>query len=248
MKIKDIIKKQTTIIAIAVILVTIAVIGVSYAIFFNVNKNTDDQVITAGNLELTVSGISALKLTEPMTTAEGLASNPIRYTVVNTASNLPASYTLYIYAGSGNNIPLSSIKVSTDGSSSTVLSSLTPTISEGSTTYYQIDTGSLAAAASSTTTKTLRIWIDEDLVADEINNGNLNLQLYVVSEVDEGYLEKSYFFSKKLNFNNNSTLLIQNIKFINQNINLNKPFINLMAQFNSIRLLTKQIKSIMMFA
>lgn len=43
-------------------------------------------------------------------------------------------------------------------------------------------------------------------------------------------------------------MLIQNIKFINQNINLNKPFINLMAQFNSIRLLTKQIKSIMMFA
>lgn len=185
MKIKDIIKKQTTIIAIAVILVTIAVIGVSYAIFFNVNKNTDDQVITAGNLELTVSGISALTLTEPMTTADGLASNPISYTVVNKDSNLPASYTLYIYAGSGNNIPLSSIKVSTDGSSSTVLSSLTPTISEGGTTYYQIDTGSLAAAANSTT-KTLRIWIDEDLVADEINNGNLNLQLYVVSEVDEG--------------------------------------------------------------
>ena len=185
MKIKDIIKKQTTIIAVAVILVTIAVIGVSYAIFFNVNRNTDDQIITAGNLELTVSGISALTLTEPMTTADGLASNPISYTVVNTASNLPASYSLYIYAGSGNNIPLNSIKVSTDGSSSTILSNLTPTISENSTTYYRIDTGTLDAAATSTT-KTLRIWIDEDLVADEINNGNLNLQLYVVSEVDEG--------------------------------------------------------------
>ena len=185
MKIKDIIKKQTTIIAIAVILVTIAVIGVSYAIFFNVNRNTDDQIITAGNLELTVSGISALTLKEPMTTADGLASNPISYTVVNTASNLPASYSLYIYAGSGNTIPLSSIRVSTDGSSSTILSDLTPTLSENDTTYYQIDTGSLDAAATSTT-KTLRIWIDEDLVADEINNGNLNLQLYVVSEVDEG--------------------------------------------------------------
>ena len=38
MKIKDIIKKQTTIIAIAVILITIAVIGVSYAIFFDVSS------------------------------------------------------------------------------------------------------------------------------------------------------------------------------------------------------------------
>ena len=185
MKIKDIIKKQTTIIAIAVILVTIAVIGVSYAIFFNVNKNTDDQVITAGNLELTVSGISALKLTEPMTTADGLASNPIRYTVVNTDSNLPATYSLYIYGGNGNNIPLSSIKISTDGTSSTILTSIPDTINENGATYYRIDTGSLDAGATGTT-KNLRIWIDEDLVADEINNGNLNLQLYVVSEVDEG--------------------------------------------------------------
>ena len=29
-------------------------------------------------------------------------------------------------------------------------------------------------------------WIDEDLISDEIDGGNLNLQLYVVSEVDEG--------------------------------------------------------------
>ena len=185
MKIKDIIKKQTTLIAIAVILVTIAVIGVSYAIFFNVNRNTDDQVITAGNLELTVSGISALTLTEPMTTAEGLASNPVTYTVVNTASNLPAKYSLYIYGGSGNNISLSSIKISTDGSSSTVVSEIADPLVEDGTTYYQIDSGDLAAGASGTT-KSLRVWIDEDLVADEINNGNLNLQLYVVSEVDEG--------------------------------------------------------------
>lgn len=190
MKIKDIIKKQTTVIAIAVILVTIAVIGVSYAIFFNVSRNTDDQIITAGNLELTVSGISALTLTEPMTTADGLVSNPISYTVVNTDSNLPATYYLYIYAGSGNNIPLNNIKISTDGnatsgSTSTVLSSIAETINENGTTYYRIDSGSLGAQATGTT-KYLRIWIDEDLVADEIENGNLNLQLYVVSEVDEG--------------------------------------------------------------
>lgn len=190
MRVKDIIKKQTTIIAIAVILVTIAVIGVSYAIFFNVSKNSADQVITAGTLELTVSGINALTLSEPMTTAEGLTSKPVSYTVVNTDSNLPASYSLYVYAGSDNNIPLSSIKVSTDGdvssgSTSTILSSIAETINENGTTYYRIDTGSLGAGASGTT-KYLRIWIDEDLVADEINNGNLNLQLYVVSEVNEG--------------------------------------------------------------
>ena len=185
MKIKDIIKKQTTIIAIAVILVTIAVIGVSYAIFFNVSRNEVDQVITAGDLRLTVSGINALELSEPMTTTDGLASNPVSYTVENTASNLPASYSIYIYAGSGNTISLGSIKISTDGSSSTILSSIADTLVEDGTTYYRIDSGTIPAGGTGTT-KNLRIWIDEDLVADEINAGNLNLQLYVVSEVDEG--------------------------------------------------------------
>ncbi len=189
MRIKDIIKKQTTIIAIAVVLVTIAVIGVSYAIFFDVSRNTDDQVITAGNLELTVAGITALSLSEPMSTTAGLSSTPISYTVVNTASNLPASYSLYIYAGSGNTVPLSSIKVSTDGnatsgSTATVLTSITETLVENGTTYYRVDTGDIAAGATGAT-KYMRIWIDESLADDTIDGASLDLQLYVVSEVDD---------------------------------------------------------------
>lgn len=189
MKIKDIIKKQTTIIAIAVILVTITVIGISYAIFFDVKTNSKDQVITAGTLKLTVADVNALTLKEPMSTADGLKSSPVSYTVRNTDSNLPATYSLYVYAGSGNSIPLSSIKISTDGnatsgSTSKTLTSIQETIVEGGTTYYRIDTGNLNAGASGTT-KYIRIWIDEELVADEISNGKLNLQLYVVSEVQE---------------------------------------------------------------
>lgn len=188
MKIKDIIKKQTTIIAIAVVLVTVAVIGVSYAIFFQVNRNTADQVITAGNLELSINDITALTLSAPMTTSEGLASTPVSYTVSNTG-NLPATYSLYIYAGSGNNIALNKIKISTDGdsssgSTSTVLSSIADTLVENGTTYYRIASGSLQASGVEPT-KYLRLWIDEDLVADEIEGGNLNLQLYIVSEVQE---------------------------------------------------------------
>ena len=124
-----------------------------------------------------------------MSTADGLKSSPVSYTVRNTDSNLPATYSLYVYAGSGNNIPLSSIKISTDGnatsgSTSKTLTSIQETIVEGGTTYYRIDTGNLNAGASGTT-KYIRIWIDEELVADEISNGKLNLQLYVVSEVQE---------------------------------------------------------------
>ena len=188
MKIKDIIKKQTTIIAIAVVLVTLALIGVSYAIFFNVNKNTEDQVITAGNLELTISEFTALTLTEPATEEDALgtnSTNKVTYTVENKDSNLPATYKIYIYGGSGNTIPLSSIKISTDGTSSKVLTSITDKINENNTTYYLVDSGTLAAGASLTTSKNLYVWLDEELVADEIAGQQLNLQLYVVSEVDE---------------------------------------------------------------
>lgn len=197
MKIKDIIKKQTTIIAIAVILVTIAVIGVSYALFFSVNKNTEDQVITAGNLALTVSGLTAGQISDTMSETEGLASNPITYTVENTSSNLPASYSLYVYGGlkkgdkPANTIPLESIMFSTDGTTAKKLVDQESVQTDNSQTAYLIDSGTIAAgstdpAESTDPPKSLRIWIDESLLSSEIDAGNLNLQLYIVSEVDEG--------------------------------------------------------------
>ena len=191
MKIKDIIKKQTTIIAIAVILVTIAVIGVSYALFFSVNKNTEDQVITAGNLALTVSGLTAGQISDTMSETEGLASNPITYTVENTSSNLPASYSLYVYGGlkkgdkPANTIPLESIMFSTDGTTAKKLVDQDSVQTDNNQTAYLIDSGTIAAR-STDPSKSLRIWIDESLLSSEIDAGNLNLQLYIVSEVNEG--------------------------------------------------------------
>ena len=191
MKIKDIIKKQTTIIAIAVILVTIAVIGVSYALFFSVNKNKEDQVITAGNLALTVSGLTAGQISDTMSETEGLASNPITYTVENTSSNLPASYSLYVYGGleeegkPANTIPLESIMFSTDGTTAKKLVDQESVQTDNNQTAYLIDSGTIAAK-STDPSKSLRIWIDESLLSSEIDAGNLNLQLYIVSEVDEG--------------------------------------------------------------
>ena len=191
MKIKDIIKKQTTIIAIAVILVTIAVIGVSYALFFSVNKNTEDQVITAGNLALTVSGLTAGQISDTMSETEGLASNPITYTVENTSSNLPASYSLYVYGGlkkgnkPANTIPLESIMFSTDGTTAKKLVDQDSVQTDNNQTAYLIDSGTIAAG-STDPSKSLRIWIDESLLSSEIESGNLNLQLYIVSEVNEG--------------------------------------------------------------
>ena len=189
MKVKDIIKKQTTVIALAVALVAISVIGVSYAIFFDVKTNTNNQVITAGTLRLTVSGINALQLSEPMSTSSGLTSTPVSYTVKNTDSNLPATYSIYVYADSSNAMDISKIKISTDGnatsgSTAVVLSSITDTFTENGNTYFKISSGSLTAGASGSTNY-IRIWVDEDLITDEITNVTVSLSMYIISEVQE---------------------------------------------------------------
>ena len=183
MKIKDIIKKQTMVIALAVILVTVSLIGVSYALFFQVNKNSTDQVITAGTLKVTISG-STLNQTEPMSESEGLSSDPFSYTVVNTDSNLPASYTLCIAEGSSNTINLGLIKISIDGYTVEGLTSKNASEVDDGVTCYEIGTGRVEANGSSET-KYVWVWIDENSVNDEIDDKTLDLDLYVVGEVDE---------------------------------------------------------------
>lgn len=187
MKIADIIKKQTSIIAIAVIVITIAVIGVSYAIFFDV-KEGKTQVIKAGQLKLTVDDLKALSQSEPMSTTAGLASSPATYTVKN-EGDLPAAYSIYVYAENDNTIPISAIKLSTDGTSSEILSNIGSTDSskkftESGITYFKIDGGTLAANKSSNT-KNLRLWIDDSLLTEELSEAKLNISLYIVSEVQE---------------------------------------------------------------
>lgn len=189
MKVKDIIKKQTTVIALAVVLVVVAAIGISYAVFFMVKENSDNQVITAGTLRVTVDGISKLTLSNPTTDDVGIVSTPVNYTVKNTDSNLPAAYDIYIYENSDNTMDLSKVKVSIGGSATTgatpvVLNSIADKMVENGTTYYKIKSGTLAAKASGTT-EYLRLWIDEDLLPGEVTNVNVSLSLYIVSEVQE---------------------------------------------------------------
>lgn len=192
MKVKDIIKKQTTVIAIAIVLVAITIIGISYAIFFDVKTNSNNQVITAGTLKLTISGISeenTLALSEPMSSSAGLSSTPVSYTVQNTDSNLPATYSIYIYADNTNTMDLSKIKISLDGdatsgTTSQLLSSITDTFTEDGQTYFKINSGELDAGASGTTNY-IRVWVDEDLLTEEITNVTVSLNMYIISEVNE---------------------------------------------------------------
>lgn len=134
-----------------------------------------------------------MNINNPVSTANGLSSTPATYTVENTASNLPADYSIYIYADSSNNMDLSKVKISRDGNATKgntaeVLSALPQEsieLEDGTTkTGYKISNGKLAAKATGNPNY-LRIWVDEDSLDTEISNKNLNLKLYIVSIVDE---------------------------------------------------------------
>lgn len=188
MKMKDIIKKQTTIIAIAVVVVTISAIGASYAIFFNVDKNSANQKITAGTLELSFS-VNALNQSEVLSTADGLKTTAAAYTVKHTSeSNLPATYSIYVCENSTNTIAASNLKYTTEGTSTagSNAKNLTSITQEtlNSKKCYKIDTGTINPG-STQATKYLRVWPDESIVTDEFENKALDLDLYIVSEVKE---------------------------------------------------------------
>ncbi len=194
MKVKDIIKKQTTIIAVAVVLVVVATISVSYAIFFDVKSNEQNQVIKAGTLKLNLKKFTALNLETAISTSEGLETDAIEYDITNDG-DLPATYSLYIYATKENNIPIKAIKFSIDGTAEkgTTATNLNEELidanmpentNEDGIKYYKIDTGNVEAK-NKTTSKYLRVWVDEDGLTEEIEAGKLELKLYLVSEVQE---------------------------------------------------------------
>ncbi len=185
MKLKEVIKKQTLLIVLTVAVVALTTVGVSYAVFFDVKKNTKDQVITAGTLKVTLSASGDIDWSEPRSDEEGKgeSATPLSYTVQNTDSSLPASYTVYIYAADGNTIPFDLIKFSTDGVESKVLGSQDHTdedINGTNRTIYRIESGNVAAGAS--LNKNLYMWVSDTMEEGEYM---VKLSLYIVSEVDE---------------------------------------------------------------
>ena len=105
---------------------------------------------------------------------------------------------MYIYADDANTMDLSKVKVATNGEakvfnaldvspitiSSTDDSGCTST-SDGKCKGYKIDSGTLQTGDTGKVTKSVKVWIDESLVTDEIESKTLSLKLYIVSEVAE---------------------------------------------------------------
>ncbi|MBE6154667.1 MAG: hypothetical protein E7163_03760 [Firmicutes bacterium] len=195
MKIKDILKNQTTVVAIAIVLVALTLTGVSYAIFFDVKANTKNQVITAGTLKLIISATEE-ELTNidgdslVMINDVGISSSPIAtYTVNHTEeSTLPASYTIYLDIQNEN--ILDYVKLSIDEEEYFGITDLSENdiLTVDNNTYYKIDSNTLQPGVTGTTTE-LRLWLDEDMITQDIKEETVTINLYIISEVAEENIE-----------------------------------------------------------
>lgn len=100
MNFKDNIKKQSYVIAISVICLALLVSGTSYALFFQVNTNTNNQVIETGTLSVTY-GANSKAISEtnlvPMSDEDALTKETLVSTLsVENKGTLPAEYVLRI--------------------------------------------------------------------------------------------------------------------------------------------------------
>ncbi|MBE6154666.1 MAG: hypothetical protein E7163_03755 [Firmicutes bacterium] len=192
MKVQDIIKKQTTVIALAIVLISIALIGISYAIFFDVKSNELNQVIKAGTLELSISGVNnnnPINVSNVISLDEAKELEPISYTISNSNSDIPATYEIYLYTNETNTVnhDYIYISISDNGNEFTepvILSSLIDkdgSFTQNGINYYKIESGVLEIGTQ-TETKYLRIWLDDSLISEDIENKTANFKLDIISE------------------------------------------------------------------
>lgn len=138
--IKDVLKRQTTIIAVTVIGICLCLMGVSYAIFFDIDKG-NAQTVKSGTLTVQfaetkngfITNSSSLEepaTAEPMEDSEGETSDGYQFSVTNTGT-LPMKYNIYLYddpsigSSVGERLDKQYIKVKLDDGDITTLDSLT---------------------------------------------------------------------------------------------------------------------------
>ena len=116
---KNIFQRETKLATYIIVCCTILVLGISYAVFFQVNQNSNNQVVEAGDLTFTyqdgnqITSSSKSSCFEPMSDDEaGLYSSNCSYqfSVQNTGT-LMGSYTLTLTANSANTAPADQVKV-----------------------------------------------------------------------------------------------------------------------------------------
>lgn len=203
----SIFKRETKVIAYVVIALTIVVLGASYALFFQVNNNRANQVVTAGSLVITYSKDNAVEPADadgscltPQSDATGSGAGGCNYklSIMNTDASLPMKYDLLIYNNSSvptggqllghDNVKYTLRKSTNNGLSSSVVAGFNGTASTGFLNGITSDTAGKKVLIrdvlqpNESVQYSLNIWIKEDASEDNVGR-YVYLNIDVAGEV-----------------------------------------------------------------
>ncbi len=213
MNYKNIMKKETKVIAYVVICLTLVVVGVSYAMFLQVDKNTENQVVETGSLVITYQNgngenigegdvITSSSCLEPMSDSDASIMTDCSYklNILNKGS-LPASYKIVMYNNvselpSGKTfVDHSLIRVGLKKGNQTLESIGTYTLGDinktpetaslsGQNNYkYILDEGTLEAGSD--ISYSVQTWINDALATAAVSGQYVYLKIDVKSVVTE---------------------------------------------------------------
>ncbi len=217
MNYKKVFKRETKVIALAVICMAIVLIGGSYALFFKVNSNSNNQVVEAGALVIRYDNGNVITVNEddesncltPMSDDEGSGNAGCKFTLsVHNTGTLPMNYQLLIYNDQAS-IPAGgtfadhnyikhslSKKVSNQNTSDEASIVINDKKTIGSITELNQDNKKVLETsmihANETVEFTLKLWIDENAPVDIIGQ-YVYLKLDVSGEVDDDVQISSIF-------------------------------------------------------
>ncbi len=213
MNYKNIFKRETKVIAYVVICLTLVVISASYAMFLQVNKNTDNQVVETGDLVIRYTNkngeevsdsdiITKSDCLEPMDDTDASIMNDCVYflNILNRGS-LPADYRLVIYnnvedAAGKTLVDHSFLRIGVKKGPSTSLADFkvqglmefthtpeTVDTENQNDIRYILDEGILEAGAD--ITYSVQAWLDEDKDTRVTTGQSVYLKLEVTGVVKE---------------------------------------------------------------
>ena len=188
------IKRQTIIIALSVIVMSIILISSTFALFNNKAKSTNAQVVTSGTLVIDYSESTGVT-NEGDENGEVLPSNQSDTTAfdikVKNTGNLGMDYKLLVHTGENNTLDPSLIMVQVNSEEAVVLSSLTKTSdtqsATGSDIRYILKSDTIAAAENNNqpvNTYNVKVWVDED-AEEEVIDDIIQVFVSVEGAVDE---------------------------------------------------------------
>lgn len=202
MNFSEVIKKQTAIIAISIIGLSVVLIGTSYALFFKVDKS-ETQTVKTGTLEITSAG--GTKIDEavygtgvyPIPEADTATHKSYTFNI-NNSGTLPSKYNITLYHNptyfstaerKATAIDLRFIKVRLDNGTIYKIGDL-PTINENGvsnpTTFdlKYVLAENLTIASGANTSHTIEVWISDD-AEDDIVDKAISIKIGINGEVNE---------------------------------------------------------------